>query len=194
MQFIQLSLFKGLGSLFSVRRKSAVSEEKPSEKDKQKHRSKITCQLKEKKNAKAKESLELKKVWNSLKEEYFPNESELDVYSIYWSKRRHLRTLASCNISKKKVTVACELNNDAYAHWLSPLLYHEMCHAILGDKIANSGGTMKFHGSEFKRLENRHPLKKDLDLWIRSGGWLSAIRSHRSKEAHQKRLKKNKVT
>jgi len=194
MHFIQLSLFKGLGSLFGVGQKPAASERKLSNKEKQKTQSKGAGQLKAKNDTIVEESSELRSVWKSLKEEYFPGESELDTYKIYWSKRRHLRTLASCNISKKTVNVARELNNDTYASFLPPLLYHEMCHAVLGNKIADSGGTMKFHGPEFKSLEKRHPLKKDLDQWIRSGGWLSAIRSHRAREAHQKRLKKNEAS
>jgi len=129
----------------------------------------------------------LKNQWISIRKEYFPNQAQLDNYTVYWSNRNQIRTLASCNIHQKKIRVARELNYPKYNQFLEPLLYHEMCHASLGFSIKNQKGKTAWHGKEFKALENRHPKIKDLDIWIKSGGWSTAVRSDRTKRYHQQK-------
>ncbi|MGA1192680.1 MAG: SprT-like domain-containing protein [Bdellovibrionota bacterium] len=129
----------------------------------------------------------LARIWESLIVEYFPNEPRLREYRVIWSKRRQLRTLASCNIDSLRVRVAQELDHPSYHCWLAPLLYHEMCHAVLGDSVRQKGEKARWHGPEFRALEKRHSEIPGLDQWIRSGGWSSAVRSHRAREAHAKR-------
>lgn len=128
-------------------------------------------------------------LWLDLKNEYFPEDDELSEYRVYWSSRRQKRTLASCNLDKKTVSVARELNFLEHHKWLKPLLYHEMCHAHLKYAVAKSGQRTAWHGPEFKRLEARNPATKLLDQWIKAGGWQRAVRSHRAREAHRLRRK-----
>ncbi len=129
----------------------------------------------------------LSKTWLSLRAAYFPTRPDLDTYHIKWSARRQKRTLASCNINRRIVNVAMEMHNDICREYLEPLIYHEMCHAVLGKDVARSGSKIMWHGSEFRALEARHPKTRALELWIKSGGWAKAVRSHRSKEYHQQR-------
>ena len=178
MQFIQLDLFSK--TLALVRRKLRGSGG-------------ISAPSKARAASRVIDDSKLREIWTGLRQEYFPDRPDLDSYRICWSKRRQLRTLASCNISHKKVNVARELDNPDCEPWLTPLLHHEMCHAALADQIHASRGAIKYHGQEFKRLERCHPLHKALDKWIRSGGWLHAIRSHRAKEVQQKRKLEKKA-
>lgn len=127
----------------------------------------------------------LENLWNSLQCEYFPDRTDLLVYTIEWSSRRQKRTLASCNVKRKKVLVARELDDTRFSVWLAPLLYHEMCHAVLGDEMMSIQGRRPWHGREFRALERRHPLIPELDRWIRSGGWLSAVRSSRARRRYE---------
>lgn len=139
------------------------------------------------KSSRIKSDPQLARIWESLIVEYFPHEPRLRDYRVIWSKRRQLRTLASCNIDSLRVRVAQELDHPRHHCWLAPLLYHEMCHAVLGDSVRQKGEKARWHGPEFRALEKRHPEIPELDQWIRSGGWSSAVRSHRAREAHAKR-------
>lgn len=59
--------------------------------------------------------------------------------------------------------------------YLEALIYHEMCHAVLGPpKIVKRRRIM--HGRDFKALEKRHPEIKLLDTWIKAGGWSMAAK------------------
>lgn len=132
----------------------------------------------------------LNKIWQQLINTYFPNDLNLPNYTVVWSRRRQKRTLASCCLIKKRVTVAKELNYPAYTLWLEPLLYHEMCHAVLGSTITkaqNRSARRSWHGADFRILEKKHPLMSAFDLWIKDGGWHSAIRSDRAINAHKRR-------
>lgn len=134
---------------------------------------------------------ELLKLWISLREVYFPDRIDIDSYQVYWSSRKQKRVLASCNIKRRCICVARELNDPSHEKWLSPLLYHEMCHAIIGEGVAKSGRKKLWHGAEFKRLEARHPEICTLDRWMRTGGWLHAVRSDRARRSAQvRRLRK----
>ena len=114
-------------------------------------------------------------VWRQVRQEYFPDRLDLDQYSVEWSKRRQKRTLASCNVRQRRIVVARELNRPDYmVHW-SALLYHEMCHAALGESVERTGRRRLWHGPSFKKLEMRHPGIAELHGWIRSGGWLRAV-------------------
>lgn len=123
----------------------------------------------------------LSTMWKEIRAKYFPDRPDIDEYSIVWSTRRQKRTLASCNVRTKKVNVARELANPKLQEWLDPLLYHEMCHAIIGIPGANARGRRQIHGREFRSLERKHPRIRDLDHWIKTGGWLSAVRSDRAR-------------
>ncbi|RMG45490.1 MAG: hypothetical protein D6719_00225 [Candidatus Dadabacteria bacterium] len=129
----------------------------------------------------------LKDVWLRLRKRYFPGRPDIDEYQVVWSRRAQKRTLASCNIESKRVTVARELNYKEHFIWLEPLLFHEMCHAYLEDRISGKNGKIAWHGKEFKALEKLHPGSRRLDQWIKKGGWSSAVRSDRAKRAHIKR-------
>ena len=119
----------------------------------------------------------LQALWHKTRREFFPDRPEIDNYRIVWSSRKLKRTLASCNLSRRRVAVARELNHPEHLAWLEPLLYHEMCHAYLGPR------QRAWHGKEFKTLERRHPRMQALSLWIKKGGWLSAVRSDRARRA-----------
>ena len=124
---------------------------------------------------------ELKTLWRQIRSEWFPDRPEIDNYYVGWSNRPQKRTLASCNIEYKRVVVARELNYEQHQKWLEPLLYHEMCHAILG--YVQKRNYRSWHGKEFKQLEHQHPLMAEFDLWVKSGGWMTAVRSDRGKRA-----------
>lgn len=129
----------------------------------------------------------LREIWLEVRQEYFPHRKDLDEYAVSWSKRNQKRTLASCNIELKKINVARELNHPTHHQWLSPLLYHEMCHAYLEHNVSRHRGKFAWHGREFRSLEALHPCMNLFDSWVKSGGWATAVRSHRSRTAHAKR-------
>ena len=58
---------------------------------------------------------------------------------------------------------------------LEALLYHELCHAVLGP-LPVVRGRRAVHGREFRALERRHPAIPALDAWIKQGGWRTAVR------------------
>lgn len=129
-------------------------------------------------------------LWVSVRRTYFPDRGDLDSYVVTWSRRRQRRVLASCNWHRRKVVVARELRDDAFNEWLEPLLYHEMCHAVLGRAVSKTRRGHAWHGPEFKSLERRHPQISALDSWIRSGGWHHAVRRARGVESAARRRPK----
>ena len=131
--------------------------------------------------------INLKHIWDTLQQHFFPDRSDLANYTIRWSGRRQKRTLASCNIRKLQINVAREMSQTQCRAFLEPLIYHEMCHAVLGDKIARAGSKRMWHGPQFRALEMRHPEITTLDNWIKSGGWSKAVRSFRSSEYQRAR-------
>jgi hypothetical protein len=122
-------------------------------------------------------------IWRELISQFFPERLDLFSYTIVWSTRRQRRTLASCNLKRSMVKVALELNRPDCEQWLRPLLYHELCHAVLGENIGRQGSKRAWHGREFRELERRHPDIPALDRWIKQGGWLHVVRSHRAQQA-----------
>jgi hypothetical protein len=70
---------------------------------------------------------------------------------------------------------------------LEALIYHEMCHAVVGIKKSINGKRNRIHGREFYELERQHPGIEQLDLWIKSGGWQKVVRSYSSHRAFLKR-------
>ncbi len=130
----------------------------------------------------------LGEVWRSLRREFFPERPELDLYCIVWSARRQKRVLASCNIRRRKVVVARELFEPAAVRWIGPVLYHELCHAVIDEQVSCSrGGRRMWHGREFQELERRHPDIAALHAWISSGGWAMAVRASRTRSFWQAR-------
>ena len=126
----------------------------------------------------------LRELWSKLLIQYFPDRTDLIDYSIRWVDRSQRRTLASCSVTKRRVHVAAALNCSRCEPILEPLIYHEMCHAVLG-KPLEVGGRRVWHGREFKALERRHPGIPELDAWIRAGHWMSAVRTHKSRKTRQ---------
>lgn len=126
-------------------------------------------------------------MWLELANTYFPDRTDLSNYKVRWSTRRQKRVLGSCNMTKRIVSVARELNTPEHHHWLEPLLYHEMCHAVLERSVSKRGRKILWHGPEFKALEARHPGIPALDFWIKSGGWRSAVLSARAKSSWEVR-------
>ncbi len=123
-------------------------------------------------------------VWRNLRREFFPELHDLDSYVVSWATRPQKRVLASCNIRARRVTVARELFEPSASCWIAPVLYHEMCHAAIGESVQISrGGKRMWHGHEFRRLEARHPDIPAMNRWIRTGGWAMAVRSYRARRA-----------
>jgi hypothetical protein len=129
----------------------------------------------------------LQEIWCHLRCLWFPDRPDIDSYKVYWSRRPQKHTLASCNVRYKKVRVARELDNPKYSHWIEPLLYHEMCHAYLGEPKASKTGRRSWHGAEFKKYEAQHPKIEEFNKWVSSGGWRSAVRSDRARRAFSNR-------
>ena len=138
-------------------------------------------------------SPELSQVWRAVREQYFPDRSDLDQYIVSWSRRRQRRTLASCHVGKKIVHVAKELRDPLFSKYLPALLYHEMCHAALGQNVGYHRGKRAWHGPRFRELERRHPGIAELDDWIKSGGWAYAVRRSRAIESRHQRLNTKSV-
>lgn len=86
--------------------------------------------------------------------------------------------------------MAKELYLQTYNRWIAPLLYHEMCHAALGDKLKRLGTRRPWHGAAFRQLEERHPQTFELGLWIKNGGFSRAVRSDRARSAAAERWKR----
>lgn len=133
----------------------------------------------------------LKNLWRELRLAYFPDRPDLDRYVISWSSRRQRRVLGSCSVERAQVRIARELDHPECADWLSPLIYHEMCHAALGQAVGRyRGGKRAWHGPEFRKLERRHPNIAGLDRWIREGGWARAVRVDRARSAARARQRR----
>lgn len=131
-------------------------------------------------------SQELHDLWCRIRREWFPDRPEIERYQVRWSNRRQKRTLAVCYPENKLVRVARELNVAEHSRWLTPLLYHEMCHAVIGMR-RRQDNKRSWHGPEFRALERQHPEIAALDAWIKCGGWLRAVRSDRSRRSHLSR-------
>ena len=129
----------------------------------------------------------LKSLWDELVKRYYPERFDLFDYTLVWSRRNQKRTLASCNVRRRRVVVARELDCEEHAVWLEPLIYHELCHAVIGRDVASKGGRRAWHGKQFKEIERKHPGIPQLDQWIKSGGWRGAVRSARARTAASKR-------
>ncbi len=119
-------------------------------------------------------SNDLRIIWHKLVYKYFPNQSNLLNYKIVWSNRPQKRVLASCNIEKRIVRVAPAMRLDESRPYLEALIYHELCHAVVG--IGYKNGRRDIHSKNFKQLESLHPEIKNLDQWIKEGGWIKAVR------------------
>jgi len=118
----------------------------------------------------------LEEIWRKIRADYFPDRDDLDRYQLHWSNRRQTRSLATCSVAKLRVDVAAALNSSQLLPVLEPLLYHEMCHAYLGEPRVVRGRRV-MHGKEFKQLERRHPKISFLDNWIENGGWDEAVKA-----------------
>lgn len=117
----------------------------------------------------------LKKIWYDLIDSYFPERQDLKNYRLVWSRKKQTRSLASCSIEKRTIRVAKAMALPSSRPYLEALVYHELCHAVLGPpKIVR--GRRIMHGKEFKNIEKNHPNIKYLDTWINSGGWDKAVR------------------
>lgn len=123
---------------------------------------------------------ELKLRFDNLIEQYFPERQDLKSYVVRWSARRQKRTLGSCSVSKHRINIARELSHADSKRWVEAVLYHELCHAVLGKDVGKLNGKRAWHGIEFRALERRHPQIEDLNRWIRSGGWGRAVRVDRA--------------
>lgn len=115
-------------------------------------------------------------LWQNLSLQYFPDNRDLANYKVKWSRRKQKRVLGSCSIRSKRVSIAPALSLPSCERWLEAVLYHEMCHAALGDSIAKLSGRRAWHGPEFKFLESKHPETINLKVWMKSGGWQAAVK------------------
>jgi hypothetical protein len=130
-------------------------------------------------------------IWHGLARDFFPDRVEqINAYEVSWSSRPQKRVLASCNIRKRRIIVAQELFEPAATRWLAPVLYHEMCHAVIGEGVnLSQSGRRMWHGHQFRQLEARHPDIPAMNAWISSGGWAMAVRSHRARKAWRHRMR-----
>lgn len=119
-------------------------------------------------------SPELDLILKNLIYSYFPERLDLLNYKISWSKRAQKRVLASCNIEKRRIRVAPAMNLPESQKFLEALIYHELCHAVVG--IGYKNGRRDIHSQSFKSIEKLHPGIIDLDKWIKDGGWINAVR------------------
>ena len=129
----------------------------------------------------------LQRIWLELRSTFLPGEDSLDDYKVVWSARKQNRTLASCSVSRRRITVARELNHPSLVAQLEPLLYHELCHAYLA--------RFKYlrHGKRFRAIEAKHPRTRDLREWIKAGGWTTAVRRDRARRAYARRQPVNQA-
>ena len=121
--------------------------------------------------------ISLEKIWKTIRLHYFPDRADVDDYQVIWSNRDQKHCLASCNMQSKIVRVARALEHPDCQDMLEPLLYHEMCHAIIGERIVN--GRRILHGKDFRDLEKQHPRIAELNAWIKAGNWVKAVKRHR---------------
>jgi hypothetical protein len=128
---------------------------------------------------------QLVSLWQDLQKSYFPERTDLLDYTVSWSTRRQKRVLASVHIRRKIVSVAQELRREDTKQWLPAILYHEMCHAFLGEEVPREGGKRAWHGSAFKALVAKHPETEPMERWMRSGGWHHVVRSERARAAQR---------
>jgi hypothetical protein len=110
-------------------------------------------------------------IWTRLQESYFADRIDLLSYEVRWSAWKQKRTLASCNVTRRRVVVAPQLRSPELAEWLEPVLYHEMCHAAIGHDVEIRAGKRLVHGPQFNGLVERHPKTAALMEWLKSGGW-----------------------
>lgn len=160
MTFTQLSLLR---ALFGGSRRSAH----------------INANTKRTRTSPTESAQALRTIWLRLRREFFPDRHDLDTYKITWSRRRQKRVLGSCNTKKRSVIVAREMAHPEAVRWLDALVYHELCHAVLGDDVGYRGRRKAWHGRTFKALEQRHPQSAALSAWIKAGGWRQVVRSRR---------------
>jgi hypothetical protein len=129
-------------------------------------------------------------VWRNLRQEFFPEHVDVDDYVVTWSSRPQKRVLASCNIRRRRIVVAQELFEPAASRWISAVLYHEMCHAVIGEGVhLSQSGKRQWHGRQFRQLEAKHPDIEAMNAWIATGGWAMAVRSHRARQAWRMRVR-----
>ena len=124
----------------------------------------------------------LYELWTKVRREYFPDRPDIDSYQVIFATRPQKRVLASCCTRNLRIRVAPAFHDPNLREHLEALLYHEMCHAILGE-LPTRRGRRIIHGREFKMLERRHHGISALDEWIKDGGWKRAYL--RQRRAHQ---------
>ncbi len=165
---LTLSLSRGLKKPFSLQR---------TEKLKARGRQPRSKPTKNRAAPRSVAQVQLETIWRTLQENYFPERKDLLDYQVIWSKRRHTATLASCNVYRKRVLVASAMNQTLSVEHLPALIYHEMCHAVLGEPKIRKGRRV-IHGKEFRALERQHPDIPKLNTWIKSGSWHQAVRKY----------------
>jgi len=120
--------------------------------------------------------LTLIELWLELRRSFFPERTDLDNYVVIWVERKHKTVLGTCDSAKRRVRINRALDVEGLRPLLDALLYHEMCHAVLGKPDVVRGRRV-LHGRAFRALEARHPGIEALDEWIRAGGWMRASRA-----------------
>lgn len=133
---------------------------------------------------------DLMPLWQSIRQRHFPERIDLDQYRVFWARKVQKFVLASCNVRRRRVQVAPTFQAQECAPYLEALLYHEMCHAILGEPVKRRGRRV-IHGKQFRELEHAHPGVAELDHWIKEGGWRAAVRRDRARRAQ--RLRRHRV-
>ena len=123
---------------------------------------------------------ELRSVWSELQFHYFPNREDILSYTLVWSGKKHRRTLASCNVERKRISVAPVMELEQARPYLPALLYHEMCHAALESRGLSAADAL-FTAAILKPWNNAIRGSKNLiagskreagiRLWFRPAGF-----------------------
>jgi predicted SprT family Zn-dependent metalloprotease len=92
-------------------------------------------------------------------------------------------------MTTQRVRISRAMDRPELEELLDALLYHEMCHAVVGMYRSQTSGRRVYHGPEFRELERRHPAMRNLDQWIKSGGWSRAVRSYSAHLGARSRVK-----
>ena len=80
-----------------------------------------------------------------------------------WTKEPNVRKVGYCSVLMKVVAVSSVLDNpDIPENVMDFVLYHELCHILIGF----DPGSEK-HAKGFAELESRFPTRKEAEDWLR---------------------------
>ena len=80
-----------------------------------------------------------------------------------WTIEPNVRMVGHCSVLMKVITISSVLDTDMIPDFvLDYVLYHELCHILIGfDPTARS------HGEHFSKLEDKYPKKDEAREWLK---------------------------